>query len=270
MARHEAYLGSDAFALAPFTNRVAYLEDGDVVGGARARRSRSIDARGPARQPRGHDHHAPPPRSSTRAASATSWRRRSTSSPKSSATRWRTISMPSGPNVALRRDGPRRGAGRRRRASLISACGTAYYAGLVGKYWFEKLARLPVEVDVASELRYRDPVYRRRRRRALHLAIGRDGRHAGGAARCQGARPDDARARQRAGKLDRARSRHRAADLRRARDRRRLDQGLHLPARGAGRARHRGGPRARHADRRRRRSGSAPRCSKSRATSSRC
>ena len=41
----------------------------------------------------------------------------------------------------------------------ISACGTAYYAGLVGKYWFEKLARMPVEVDVASEFRYRDPVY---------------------------------------------------------------------------------------------------------------
>src|SRR5207248_11086890 len=42
---------------------------------------------------------------------------------------------------------------------LISACGTAYYAGLVGKYWFEKLARLSVETDVASELRYREPVY---------------------------------------------------------------------------------------------------------------
>ncbi|HVZ68391.1 MAG TPA: glutamine--fructose-6-phosphate transaminase (isomerizing), partial [Rhizomicrobium sp.] len=41
----------------------------------------------------------------------------------------------------------------------ISACGTAFYAGLVGKYWFEQLARLPVEADVASELRYREPVY---------------------------------------------------------------------------------------------------------------
>jgi glucosamine--fructose-6-phosphate aminotransferase (isomerizing) len=41
----------------------------------------------------------------------------------------------------------------------VSACGTAYYAGLVGKYWFEKLARLPVEIDFASELRYRNPVY---------------------------------------------------------------------------------------------------------------
>ncbi|HYV90002.1 MAG TPA: glutamine--fructose-6-phosphate transaminase (isomerizing), partial [Candidatus Polarisedimenticolia bacterium] len=37
----------------------------------------------------------------------------------------------------------------------IIACGTAYLAGVVGKYWFEKLARLPVEVDIASEFRYR-------------------------------------------------------------------------------------------------------------------
>lgn len=38
----------------------------------------------------------------------------------------------------------------------ISACGTAYYAGLIGKYWFERYARLPVEIDVASEFRYRE------------------------------------------------------------------------------------------------------------------
>jgi glucosamine--fructose-6-phosphate aminotransferase (isomerizing) len=38
----------------------------------------------------------------------------------------------------------------------ISACGTAYYAGLVAKYWFERFARLPVDVDVASEFRYRE------------------------------------------------------------------------------------------------------------------
>ncbi|MEZ5855288.1 MAG: glutamine--fructose-6-phosphate transaminase (isomerizing) [Hyphomicrobiaceae bacterium] len=38
----------------------------------------------------------------------------------------------------------------------ISACGTAYYAGLVAKYWIERYARLPVEIDVASELRYRE------------------------------------------------------------------------------------------------------------------
>ena len=38
----------------------------------------------------------------------------------------------------------------------ISACGTAYYAGLVAKYWIEKYARIPVEIDVASEFRYRE------------------------------------------------------------------------------------------------------------------
>jgi glucosamine--fructose-6-phosphate aminotransferase (isomerizing) len=39
----------------------------------------------------------------------------------------------------------------------ITACGTACFAGQVAKYWFEKLARLPVEVEVASEFRYREP-----------------------------------------------------------------------------------------------------------------
>ena len=38
----------------------------------------------------------------------------------------------------------------------IAACGTAYYAGLVARYWFEQFAQLPVEVDIASEFRYRD------------------------------------------------------------------------------------------------------------------
>ena len=38
----------------------------------------------------------------------------------------------------------------------IAACGTAYYAGMVAQYWFERLARLPVQVDIASEFRYRE------------------------------------------------------------------------------------------------------------------
>lgn len=40
----------------------------------------------------------------------------------------------------------------------IVACGTASYVGMIGKYWIEQFARVPVEVDVASEFRYRDPV----------------------------------------------------------------------------------------------------------------
>ncbi len=47
---------------------------------------------------------------------------------------------------------------RRIKRIVITACGTAYHAGLVGKYLIEHIARLPVEVDVASELRYRDPI----------------------------------------------------------------------------------------------------------------
>jgi len=43
----------------------------------------------------------------------------------------------------------------------VSACGTAYYAGLVAKYWFERYARLPVEIDVASEFRYREAPLRK-------------------------------------------------------------------------------------------------------------
>ncbi|MEJ6401609.1 glutamine--fructose-6-phosphate transaminase (isomerizing) [Yoonia sp. 2307UL14-13] len=42
------------------------------------------------------------------------------------------------------------------RLTLV-ACGTAYYACMVAKYWFERIARLPVEIDVASEFRYREP-----------------------------------------------------------------------------------------------------------------
>ena len=41
---------------------------------------------------------------------------------------------------------------------FIVACGTAYHAGMVGKYYFEQLARIPVEVDIASEFRYRSPI----------------------------------------------------------------------------------------------------------------
>ena len=44
-----------------------------------------------------------------------------------------------------------------RRVTIV-ACGTSFYAGLVAKYWFEHFARVPVDIDVASEFRYREPV----------------------------------------------------------------------------------------------------------------
>jgi glucosamine--fructose-6-phosphate aminotransferase (isomerizing) len=45
---------------------------------------------------------------------------------------------------------------------VITACGTAWHAGVVGKYAFERFARIPVDVDIASEYRYRDPIYQAR------------------------------------------------------------------------------------------------------------
>ena len=173
---------------------------------------------------------------------------------------------PAGPVVRRQGKGLREALAKASRLT-ISACGTAYYAGMVGKYWFEKLARMPVESDVASELRYRDPVYPKD---GAALFVSQSGETADTLAALR-----DAKAKGQttiavvnvAESSHRARSRYRAADLCRAGDRRRLDQGLHLPAGGAGRFRHRGGRGARHAERRRRRSGFAPRCWKRRAIS---
>ena len=86
----------------------------------------------------------------------------------------------------------------------------------------------------------------RKRRGAVRLPVGRNRRHAGGAARGQGQGPDHHRGGQCRRKLHRPRSRYRAAHLCGAGNRRRLDQGLHLPAGGAGLFRHRGGGSAPH------------------------
>lgn len=54
----------------------------------------------------------------------------------------------------------------------ITACGTAYYAGMVGKYLIEQLARIPVEIDLASEFRYRNPILDKN---TLTIAISQSG-----------------------------------------------------------------------------------------------
>lgn len=55
---------------------------------------------------------------------------------------------------------------------IIIACGTAYYAGMVAKYWFEQVAGLPVDIDVASEFRYRKPVLQKG---SLFIAVSQSG-----------------------------------------------------------------------------------------------
>ncbi|MEG0128819.1 glutamine--fructose-6-phosphate transaminase (isomerizing), partial [Clostridium sp.] len=55
---------------------------------------------------------------------------------------------------------------------FIVACGTAYHAGMVGKYVIEKLARIPVEIDIASEFRYRSPIINER---TLMIVVSQSG-----------------------------------------------------------------------------------------------
>jgi glucosamine--fructose-6-phosphate aminotransferase (isomerizing) len=151
----EAYLGSDAFSLAPFTNRVAYLEDGDMAvvrgpdvviydadGKWVARPVHIIPPSG-AMVDKGNQRHfmAKEIHEQPEVVGHTISRYIDASGP--------TVNL-APEAAAMFRDAPR---------LTISACGTAFYAGMVGKYWFEKMARLPVEADVASELRYRNPVY---------------------------------------------------------------------------------------------------------------
>src|SRR4051794_10556445 len=148
----EMYLGSDALALAPFTDNVTYLEDGDWVVLSRTRADiRNADGE-PVERPR-----QKVPAGASMAE-------------KGNYRHFMAKEIHEQPEVVGRTlahyvrfaDGqvclpftPPFDFDELRRVS-VSACGTAYYAGLIGKYWFERLARIPVEIDVASEFRYRE------------------------------------------------------------------------------------------------------------------
>ena len=125
-------------------------------------------------------------------------------------------------------------------------------AGLTAKYWFERFARLPVDDRGRLRVPLRRGADDAGRPDDRRLAVGRDGRYAGLAALRQGERAEDHRRRQRPTSTMARESDVACADPRRPGDRRRLDQGLHLPAR---RARLPGAgdrPGAGHARRRRR------------------
>ena len=70
----------------------------------------------------------------------------------------------------------------------ILACGTSWHSGLAGKWMIESLARIPVEVELASEFRYRDPIVDQSSAGRRHQPVGRDARHPGGDARGEAAR----------------------------------------------------------------------------------
>jgi glucosamine--fructose-6-phosphate aminotransferase (isomerizing) len=150
--RGETYLGSDAIALAPFTNEITYLVDGDwaVIGrdgafifdhdGNAVDRPRQITQAAAYMVDKGNHRHF---------------------MEKEIYEQPEVISHALAHYVDLGAHTVKTGVSdaidfAALRGLTISACGTAYLAGLIGKYWFERYARLPVEIDVASEFRYRE------------------------------------------------------------------------------------------------------------------
>jgi glucosamine--fructose-6-phosphate aminotransferase (isomerizing) len=153
----EMYLGSDAIALGPFTDTISYLEDGDWV--VLTRKSATIfDKDGHAVQREKIKHAA-----STSLVDKANYRhfmaKEIHEQPEVVGhTLARYVDMAT-ERVALPVKLPFDFKTIQR--INITACGTASYAGFVAKYWFERFARVPVEVDVASEFRYREAPLRK-------------------------------------------------------------------------------------------------------------
>jgi glucosamine--fructose-6-phosphate aminotransferase (isomerizing) len=149
----EMYLGSDGIAVAPFTNRVIYLEEGDLVVLSRTSHAIYDMARAPVERP------IKSVAASAAAVEKGNYRhymqKEIHEEPDAAA---RTIGHyvdPLEERVAL----PDCGVDFAQIDQLwIIGCGTAYLAGRVGEYWFEQVAGLSCETDIASEFRYREPV----------------------------------------------------------------------------------------------------------------
>ncbi len=147
----EMFLGSDAIALAPFTSSVTYLEDGDWVvitrSGAQIFDSAGAAVTRPVQQSaasvfmvdRGNYRHFMAKEIHEQPEVIAHTLAHYTDICEG------TVRMPEFPADFATLD-----------RLTILACGTAFFAALVAKYWFESIARLQVEVDIASEFRYRE------------------------------------------------------------------------------------------------------------------
>ena len=149
----ENYLGSDALALAPLTQKIAYLEEGDWC--AVSREGVEIFDHDNAPVTRAVTHSGLTGAMITKGNYRHFMLKEIHEQPVVVAQTLQSYLRPVEAQVALPQMDFDLSAVTR---VLIVACGTASYVGMIGKYWIEQLARLPVEVDVASEFRYRDPV----------------------------------------------------------------------------------------------------------------
>ena len=146
----EMFVGSDAIALAPMTNQITYLEEGDCavitrtsleivdINGALANRElRKVQIDAATIDKGGYKHYM---------AKEIAEQPTVTTNAMHHYLNGATIELPA-PGVDFTKI---------ERLTMV-ACGTAYYACVVAKYWFEQIAGIPVDVDVASEFRYREP-----------------------------------------------------------------------------------------------------------------
>ncbi|MET0676382.1 MAG: glutamine--fructose-6-phosphate transaminase (isomerizing) [Bradyrhizobium sp.] len=153
----EMYLGSDAIALGPFTDSISYLEDGDWV--VLTHDGATVYDRNNAAVHREIVKHAPTTSLVDKANYRHFMAKEIHEQPEVVGhTLARYVDMAT-ERVALPASLPFDFKAIQRIS--ITACGTASYAGYVAKYWFERLARVPVEVDVASEFRYREAPLRK-------------------------------------------------------------------------------------------------------------
>ncbi len=148
----ETYLGSDALALAPLTQEISYLEEGDWavitrdgaqiydIENAPVTRDVTTSGASAAAVEKGHYRHY--------------MQKEIFEQPTVVAQTLQSYIHQADNRVALPQIDFDLSAVRR---ITIVACGTSFYAGMVAKYWFETFARVPVDIDVASEFRYREP-----------------------------------------------------------------------------------------------------------------
>ncbi|HMB48464.1 MAG TPA: glutamine--fructose-6-phosphate transaminase (isomerizing) [Afifellaceae bacterium] len=149
----EMYLGSDAIALSPFTDTVTYLEDGDWV--VLTREGATVYDASDNQVERPTVHAAVTSQLVDKGNHRHFMAKEIHEQPEVIGhTLGHYVDLVSG-GIRLPDDAQVDFTGLDRME--ISACGTAFFAATIAKYWFEKMARLPVDIDIASEFRYREP-----------------------------------------------------------------------------------------------------------------
>ena len=152
----ENFIASDQLALLPVTNRFMYLEEGDI---AKLTRS-SIQVYADGIEVKRQIHEIDAAQHNADKGEFKHYMLKEIYEQPDAVARTLEMALDKGENAKLREDFLQRHETQLKgiKNVQIIACGTSYHSGLVAKYWFESLIRVPCSVEVASEFRYRNPV----------------------------------------------------------------------------------------------------------------